>query len=117
MNARRDMSKGGNLARVLISYTTVKQESILTKNTISLLIYYCRRQISESLVIGINVLTKMPWQYKVGALSKDPDDIEGIFCARCMHMIPLFSQYYRRRSNHTTKTYHIECAERMGLRR
>jgi hypothetical protein len=104
-------------AQVLITYTASRQEAILTRNAISILIHYCRRQVADGILNGKDVLKMMRWQYAVGALSKDFKKMEGIYCTRCMKMIPLHTPYYRRRSGTYTKTYHIECAERMNLRR
>lgn len=107
------------LANVIVSYSAVKEESILSRNAVSLLIHYSRKQVEDARAVGVNVKKRMPWRVAVAALSKNPDEIDGIICAddKCNRLIPIGARYLRRRSNRTTKTYHISCAERLGLRR
>jgi hypothetical protein len=104
------------MAHIICSYTAVKQEALLTRNSVSLIIRYARLQIADSFLKGIDPDKQLPWQYGVARMSKVPSEITGIECYHCRQWIHIGDQYLRKRSNHNTKIYCIDCAERLSLR-
>lgn len=103
-------------ATIITSYTAAKQTAeALNRNSVSLIIEYSRRQVARCFEKGIDVDRRIPWQYEVARLPKKPrKKITGLPCYHCHDWIKIGDPYFRKRSNHNTKIYCMNCTNRLG---